>query len=293
MTRLAVPAVLGVMLGCACSGPATPPDREFSLTGQVLALRPDALEITIRHDDIPGFMDAMTMPFKVKDRRLLAGTAPGDLVRATLIVTDEESYLSTLEKTGAAPLPPPVPEPPVTAADLFEVGEPVPQVTFVADGGGPLAISSLRGSAVVLTFIYTRCPLPEFCPLMDKRFAALQKAVLDNEALEGRVKLLTISFDPDRDTPDVLKAHAASLGADAATWRFVTADRETVDHFAAGFGLVVMRDDGTPGNITHNLRSAVLDPEGRLVKIYTGSDWAPEQILEDLQAVLTGGRTGR
>jgi len=289
MARL---AILGVILACACSGPAAPPAREFSLTGQVLALRPDAFEITVRHDDIPGFMDAMTMPFKVKDRRLLEGRVPGDLIRATLIVTDEESYLSTLEKTGSAPLPPPVPEPPVTAADLFEVGETVPETKFLADDGSDLGLSSLRGSAVALTFIYTRCPLPEFCPLMDKRFLELQKAVNGSNALKGRVKLLTISFDPDHDTPAVLNAHAASVGAEKPVWRFVTAERETVDHFAAGFGLVVLRDDGTPGNITHNLRSAVLDPEGRLVKVYTGSDWTPEQIRDDLHAVLAGGKAG-
>ncbi|RPJ79104.1 MAG: SCO family protein, partial [Acidobacteria bacterium] len=229
---------------------------------------------------------------KVKDKRLLEARVPGDLVRATLVVTDEESYLSTLEKTGSAALPPPVPEPPVTAADLFDAGSSVPETTFVAEDGDPVSISSLRGSAVALTFIYTRCPLPEFCPLMDKRFAALQKSAAGDATLKGRVKLLTISFDPDRDTPEVLKAHAASLGADPSIWRFVTAERETVDHFAAGFGLVVMRDDGTPGNITHNLRTAVLDPEGRLIRVYTGSDWTPEQIVEDMRAVLTGTKAG-
>jgi len=290
MARLSSSVLLAVLAASACGGPAAPPAREFPMTGQVITLRPEALEITIRHDDIPGFMDAMTMPFRVKDRGLSADRVPGDLVRGTLVVTDEESYLSTLEKTGAAPLPPPVPEPLVTAADLFEAGAEVPETTFVDEDGQPLSLSSLRGSAIALTFVYTRCPLPEFCPLMNRRFAALQRAVASDAALKRGVRLLTISFDPDHDTPPVRKAHAAALGADPAIWRVVTAAREVVDRFSAGFGLVVVRDPVDPGNITHNLRTAILDAGGRLVKVYHGSDWTPDQVVTDLRAVLPPGR---
>lgn len=276
----------------ACGGPSEPPAREFPLTGQVLALRPDVLEITIRHDDIPGFMDAMTMPFKVKDRRLLEDRTPGDIVRATLVVTHEESYLSKIEKTGWAPPPPPVPEPAITAADLIDVGDEVPDQVFIDEGGEPLALSSLRGSAVVLTFTYTRCPLPEFCPLMDRRFAELQEMIEADPARSRRVKLLTVSFDPDHDKPEVLAAHAERLGANPQIWRFVTAERDAVDRFSAGFGLVVMRDSDAPGGITHNLRTAILDPDGRLLKVYGGSEWTPQQVLDDLGELSPGAGDG-
>jgi protein SCO1/2 len=272
-----------VLAATACR-PA-PAERRFDLTGQVIGLRPEAREVTIRHDDIKGFMPAMTMPFTVREARLLEGLAPGDLVKGTLIVLEDTAYLSALSRTGHADLPPASP-PPVAVA-LYRPGETVPDETFVDQDGRDLSLGSLRGKAVALTFIYTRCPLPEFCPLMDRQFAAVQKAVVADARLRGAVRLLSVSFDPEFDTPAVLAAHARQLGAEPAVWSFVTADRTVIDRFASGFGLTVMRGEGGgPGSIVHNLRTGILDAEGRLVKIYSGSDWTPDQVIADLQHVV-------
>jgi protein SCO1/2 len=135
-----------------------------------------------------------------------------------------------------------------------------------------------------MTFIYTRCPLPTFCPLMDRHFATLQKALKADPAMNG-VHLVTVSFDPATDTPAVLKQHAKSLDADLTRWTFLTGDRDEVDQFAARFGVSVGRALNDARDITHNLRTAIIDANGTLVKVYTGNDWSPDQVLADLKSL--------
>jgi len=258
-----------------------PPARQYEITGHVLAVKDDGTEITIRHDDIPGLMAAMTMPFRVKDPLLVKGRVPGDLVKGTLMVTAETHWLSRLEKTGWAPFPETAEAPRVP---WLEPGETVPDETFIDQDGNAIRLSSLNGSVVIVTFIYTRCPLPDYCPLMDRRFAAIQQAVRDGRTARG-VRLLTISFDPDHDTPAALRAHAARLGADPALWTFATAPRDKVDAFGARLGLDVIRDAKNPADITHNLRTAVLDRQRRLVTILNGNGWSVEDALAALASV--------
>lgn len=273
---LSIPLLL---IACA----RQPDARQYQLTGQILAVRPDGSELVIRHDDVKGFMPAMTMPFRVKDRAVADGRAPGDLIRATLMVTDTEAWLSRIEKTGWAPLP----ERQVSAqpaADLVKAGEMVPDETFVDQGGRSFRLSSLRGSAVLVTFIYTRCPLPEFCPRMDAYFGVVQKAIKDGK-LRGPVRLLSISFDPDFDTPAELAAHASRVGADPALWTFATSPRARVEAWGARLGLSVIRDAKDPSDITHNMRTAVIDRRGRLVSVLDGNRWVPAEAVAALASV--------
>ncbi len=256
-----------------------PPGREYPITGHVLAVKGDGTEITMRHDDIPGFMPAMTMPFKVKDPGLVKGRQVGDLVRGTLVVTDQEAWLSRLEKTGWAPFEARE-EPARPAVTPVEAGQPVPDETFIDQDGRAFALSDLRGSFVLLTFIYTRCPLPEFCPRMDRQFAAVQRAIEAGE-VKGPVRLVSVTFDPDYDSPAVLREHAARVGANPRVWTFATAPRDRVDAFGARLGLDVIRDPKNASDITHNLRTAVIDAEGRLVTVF-GSEWTPGQALRAL-----------
>jgi protein SCO1/2 len=263
----------------ACSRQPAP--RQFTLHGQVLAVRPERREIIIKHDDIKGFMPAMTMPFTVKDKKWLDGRAPGDVVDATLVVQDAGAYLSRIEKVGSAPISTATAVVP-GAVELVEPGQPVPDISLVDQDGRPIQLGALRGLALVITFVYTRCPMPNFCPLMDKNFAAIQQAVKDDARLRGRVRLLSISFDPAHDTPQVLKQHAAGVGADSTVWSYLTGDQQAIDRFASRFGLSVVRDANDPSNIVHNLRTAVVDREGKLVKVFGGSDWTPDQVVSAL-----------
>jgi protein SCO1/2 len=285
--RLSVVFSLLLALGAARCAKSSD-QRQYNLQGQVIGISPDHREATIKHEEITGFMPAMTMPYKVRDAALLSGLAPGDLITARLIVVPNDAYLADVKKVGTAPLETPRPAStdaaPAAASgfELLKPGDAVPDVRLVDENGRARAFSSFRGSTVVLTFIYTRCPMPTFCPLMDRHFAAIQKKLKDDPAAAGRVHLVSVSFDPSTDTPPVLKTHAAKVGADPRLWTFLTGDRDEIDRFAARFGLSVARALGDQGEITHTLRTAVVDPAGKLVKVYTGNEWTPEQILADL-----------
>jgi len=262
-------------------------ERSYELRGQILRVNKDEGTVTIRHEDIKGFMPAMTMPFKVKDKRLLDGPVRGDVVKGTLVVSDTDAYLVKLEVTGHAEIAPggtAGPVPPGTEHqpnEILTAGELVPDVRLIGTTGGDIRLSSFRGSVVALTFVYTRCPLPQFCPLLDRQFAAVASRLRANAQLGGSVRLLSISFDPEYDTPAVLAAHARAVGADGVRWRFAAADRRALDTLARRLGLVVVRE--ADNSITHNMRTAIVDPRGRLATMYDGSDWTVDQIMADLE----------
>ena len=273
---------------CRRAAPAEEKTTQYEMRGQVIDVRPEVGEVRIKHEEIPGYMAAMTMSFAVKDRGLLAGRKAGDLVTGTLVVTDTDAWLSTLEKTGEAAVPAePEESAPAPAFTLLEPGQAVPDEAFTDQDGRPWRPSALQGQAYALSFIYTRCPLPTYCPLMNRNFRAAQQALASRPDVARRVRFVTVSFDPDFDTPAVLKTHATAIGADLSTWTFVTAPREAVDAFASQFGVSVMRDPKTPGEITHNLRTAVVSPAGTIVKIYGGNEWKPAELVADLEAAAT------
>jgi protein SCO1 len=276
--------IASVALGSAC---ATKPDeRSYTLQGQVLSVDAAHKSVTVKHEEIKGFMPAMTMPYEVQDGNALNSIAPGDLINATLVVFANGAHLTMVKKVGSAPLEKPLAEAPMPAAssgfELLKPGEAVPNANFLDQDGKRRAFADFKGLRVVMTFIYTECPMPTFCPLLDRRFAAMQKPLADNAALQD-VRLVSVSFDPATDTPPVLKAHARRLNADPERWTFLTGDRDDVDRFAARFGVQVSRALNDARNITHNLRTVIIDKDGTLLKVYTGNDWTPEQILGDLK----------
>jgi len=267
---------LGALMACGPRG------RTYELRGQILAIDLATETLTIRHEDIPGFMPGMTMPFRVNDPALADGRTPGDLVRATLVVEDADAYLTAVEKTGWAPVEAGA-VPPALGVDLLGPGQTVPDQAFVDQDGREIALTAFRGRTLALTFIYTRCPFPTFCPLLDRRFTSVQERLAGDPALAGRVRLLSVSFDPDYDTPAVLRAHAERLGADPAVWTFATADRASIDRFGARFALTIARNPADPLDITHSLATAVIDPQGRLVVIHRGNTWTVDDLVGDLR----------
>lgn len=284
MPRSALLVFAALLAAVSCS--RAPEAPTYQLVGQVLAVRPETSEILVRHEDIKGFMPAMTMPYRVKDAALLQGRAAGDLITATLTVEPELAWLSAITKTGTAPLPEDAPTkiPAAAGVQLLKPGDVVPATPLVDQEDKPLALPDWRGSAMVITFIYTRCPLPQFCPLMDRRFAEIQTSAASDPALRGKVRLLSISFDPATDRAAVLRAHAAKAGADPAVWRFATAEESVVDRLAATFGVNVIREkDGT---ITHNLRAAVVDANGRIVSVHDSNAWSAASIVDELKTAV-------
>jgi protein SCO1/2 len=282
MRHLAAALIVLFLGGCT----REPEARTYQLQGQVLAVKPETREILIKHEDIPGFMPAMTMPYQVKDVAILEGKAAGDLVTATLMVAPDFAWLSAITKTGSAPLPEGASTrmPAAAGVHLLAPGDAVPETPLTDQDGEPMTLAGWRGSAIAVTFIYTRCPLPQYCPLVDRRFAEVQALVKADPALAGKVRLLSVSFDPQVDTPAMLRRHASKLDADPAMWRFATAPEAIVDRFAATFGVNVIREpDGT---ITHNLRTAVIDPLGRVVSIHDSNAWAATTLVDDLTTAI-------
>jgi protein SCO1/2 len=270
-----------VVTACSASAPTA---RQYELVGQILAVRAEDGEVLIKHGDIKGFMPGMTMPFKVRDRRLLEGKQAGDLVTASLTVANTEAWLTSLEKTGSAPLTEAAALPPASFVTPVAPGAQAPDAALTDHLGQPLTLAAWRGSAVAVTFIYVRCPLPQFCPLLDSRFADVQRVIKADTALVGRARLLSVSFDPDADTIDRLRGHARRLEADDAVWRFATAPREIVDRFAAQFGVNVIREPDQ--TITHNMRTTVIGPDGRVVSVYEGSEWTVSQLVDAMRRTL-------
>ncbi|HVH29962.1 MAG TPA: SCO family protein [Vicinamibacterales bacterium] len=268
---------------CSTACGSAPAERAYALQGQVLAIADDRQQATIKHEEIKGLMAGMTMTFKARDAQLLSGIKPGDLINATLVVDENSASITALKKVGEAPLEA-VPAPTASSGfELLKPGEPLPETRFVDQDGKPRAFSDFRGSPVAITFIYTSCPIPDFCPRMDSHFASIQRTMATDPGLRG-AHLVSISIDPVTDTPPVLKGHADRLMADPSRWSFLTGDRDDIDQFAARFGLSISRSPTNALDITHNLRTVIADSKGNLFKVHIGNQWTPDQVVADLKA---------
>ena len=256
-------------------------EKRYEIRGEVISIYSINNEITIRHEEIPGFMPAMTMPFKVKDVRMLEGLMPGDRVSGRFVVAIHESYLTSLAREGSVGAD--VPEIVLpSGVRLIRKGDPVPEVAFLDENNVPRKLSDFLGSPLALTFIYTRCPIPNFCPLMDRNFAEVQAAIKEGMRLDRDTRLLSITFDPEYDTPEVLRRHAVKLGADARIWRFLTGEKEAIVHFGEQFGITIVRDVEGMSEITHSLRTVVVDRKGKVARNLRGNEWIPDELIEEL-----------
>jgi protein SCO1/2 len=265
-------AILMAAAGCRQAEPI----HEYRLVGQILAVDRQANRVTIRHQDIDGFMPGMTMPFPVRDASLLNGRVAGELVEATLSVQGTDAWVSRLTVTGKAPI--------TQAAPALGLGpgDRVADATLVDQTGAPMRVAELRGHAAVVTFIYTRCPLPEYCPTIEARLGSVQQAIKAEAALAG-THILAVTLDPAHDTPPVLAAHARERRADPSVWRFASGTADAIDAFGRQFGLAVTRSSSEPSGIEHNLRTVILDSDLRIVTVLTGSDWPASEAVAALR----------
>ena len=246
--------------------------------------------LTLEHQDIPGYMPAMIMPFPVKDDRLLKVAAPGDEVTAALVVSRDNRYwLEDLVVTRRAPEGARAPARPAPREP--KPGAPVPDVALVNQDGKSIRLADYRGRVLALTFIYTRCPLPEFCPLVSRNFEAASEALAAEPALQARTHLLSISFDPEHDTPEVLRRYGRRFVGDGsrpfAHWEFASGPDAEIRKLGDFVGLDY---DPGQGMWVHNLRTAVVGPDGTLVRSIRGSDWKPEELVAYLRGAAAATR---
>jgi protein SCO1/2 len=283
--RLLPLILLAALAAPACKREAPPAaGQRYPLKGKVVEVDLASRKVTIAHEDIPGFMPAMTMPFVVleKDAALLQGVGPGDEITATLVAPDSRYWLEDLVVVRkGTPDPSATPAPP---AHEPHPGDTMPDVSLVDQDGRPLRLADYHGKAVALTFVFTRCPLPDFCPLMMRKFEAAHAALAKDAALASRTHLLTISFDTKHDTPDVLRAFGKPFQKTAKPfthWTLATGKDEAIRTLGGALELDYVEENRT---FTHNLRTAVLDPEGKLRRLFRGNEWTPEELVAELKA---------
>jgi protein SCO1/2 len=260
--------------------------KRYELKGTVIAVDKAKKEVTISHDDIEGYMPGMTMPFPLKDDWAFDVLTPGSKVGATLVVDSNSFWLEGIVISSGSndPVNPDQPAP----QENSKVGQEIPDFTLVNQDGKRINIHAYRGKALLLTFIYTRCPLPEFCTLMSNNFADLSKKMQANPALKDRTHLLSVTIDPAYDTPKVLRSYGAAHTGEYAQekfmhWEFATGKPDEVKRIAEYFGLTYFEEKQ---QITHSLRTAIIAPDGKVYKVYPGNDWNPNDVLREVQNLL-------
>jgi protein SCO1/2 len=291
MVRLFPLALLPILLvATSCdNSKARPPvaqvekQQTYQVQGMVLEVKPREKTVRIRHQEVPGYMPAMTMPFEVKDTKELAGLQPGDSVSFRMIVTEKDGWIDQIQKSKAPATngPPPKLEVRVMRdVEPLKTGDLLPDYHFTNQFGQPVSTAQFKGQVLAINFLFTRCPFPAFCPFTANNFAEVQTKLLALPNPSTNWHLLTISFDPDFDKPDVLKAYAERYKYDPAHWIFATGDIIDVTAIGEQFGLMFWRDE--TGLLSHNLRAAVVDPSGRVQKIFEGNKWTGDDLVAEM-----------
>ena len=273
--------LLALISVTACGRAQEGSERRYPLKGVVSSVNHAVREVVVAHEQVPGFMPAMTMPFPLPDDKALAVLQRGDLITATLVVGETRAFLEGVKIVKKAS--PEVPAPPPVTAKEPDLGDGAPDVAFVNQDGKKVRLSNYRGRALAITFVFTRCPLPDFCPRMVSHFAEVEAELGREPALAAKAHLLAVSFDPKFDTPEVLRVYGKRALKSGSFDRFelLTGDSADVKRLA-DFLSFEYEEDGSA--FTHNLRTAVLDKEGKLFRLYRGNDWAPAALLGDLRA---------
>jgi protein SCO1/2 len=254
----------------------------FQVKGIVIEVKPREKSVTIKHEEVPDYMPAMTMPFDVKDTNELAGLEAGDPVSFRLMVTDTEGWIDHIQKTGPKTntLPTTGPLRRIRDVEPLVEGDLLPEYQFTNQFGKIFSTKDFKGQALAIEFLFTRCPLPNFCPFLANNFGAAQRDLLALPNAPTNWHLLTISFDPEFDTPAVLKSYADSHGCDPKHWTFATGAQIDITAIGEQFGLLVARDEN--GSFSHNLRAVVIDSAGRVRKVFIGNEWKPEELVTEM-----------
>jgi protein SCO1/2 len=262
--------------------PGAASNATYEAQGVLKSIDLEHHQATIAHEAIAGYMPAMTMTFDVPDSELLKTLQPGDLLHFRLSVRGTSAWIEQVRKTGTASSPDfapatAIPSPQLAAGDLL------PDIDLINSAGQSLHSRDFRGQALAITFIYARCPLPTYCPLLNRNFQEAQ-TLLTRMGNGNHWHFLSVSLDAAHDSPDVLANLASAYGADAQHWTFVTAPEEKVRLLGHSVGL----EFNTSGpQISHNLRTVVLDPAGRIRQIYRGNSWTPQELAAEIRAAMS------
>ena len=291
--RLIACSLLSVLALAGCRS-ASQPDAQssassayktYKLRGKVVSTNPASGEVTLDHEAIPGFMEAMTMPYKLKEANILAELHPGDIITADVLVSQNADADILLDHIIVVGLAKPDHKPKV-AYHVPAPGDTVPDFKLRNQDGRMIHLRQFRGRELLVTFIYTRCPLPAFCPRVTHNFADINRQLASSRGLYDRSHLLCVSFDPDNDTPQRLRAYGASyIGSEAKDafthWDFAVPDKPELTKMAQYFDLGMT--PSADNSITHTLSTTLIGADGKVVRFYPGNEWTPDQVLNDIR----------
>jgi protein SCO1/2 len=268
---------------CLWTSPLAAAERVFAVTGIVQAMLDDGSPV-IAHEAIPGFMPAMTMAFAVADPSVTAALKAGDRVRFRFRVTDDASIADRFVVTGRDEAGAAVRPAARTKSQRLRAGDAVPAFRLIDEKGGALTDEALRGRLTVATFIFTRCPVPEFCPAMAIKFASLQRALAEEPASALPVRLLGITLDPEFDRPEVLAAYGRAVGAVPEVWGFATGEKAEIEKLTKAFAVFTERNGVT---LDHTLCTALIGPGGRVIELWRGNAWEVGEVLAAIRTART------
>jgi len=262
--------------------------KVYKLRGKVLSTSASSGEVTVNHEAIPGFMEAMTMPYKLKDSNILSELHPGDVITADVLVSQEADANIFLDHIVVVAQGRPDYKP-TTIYHVPAPGDAVPDFKLRNQDGRNIHLGQFRGKDLLITFIYTRCPLPNFCPLVTRHFASIEKQLGADPKLKGKTHLLCVSFDPEHDTPERLKAYGAEyIGNDSksafADWDFAVPEKPVLLEMAKFFDVGISNEPDQ--TITHTLSTTLVGRDGKVIKFYPGNEWTPEQVMGDVKQSL-------
>ena len=294
---------LGILASASCSpakepqtkaaAPNAKPSRIFQVRGVVKEIPKTGNQLRIAHEAISNYMPAMTMPFSVKDRTELAEIQVGDIVSFALHVAETESWIDQIQTIQNSPDPeqPPPAFRPAREVQPLQIGDSLPNHPFINQENQAVRLGDFKGNVLVFTFIFTRCPLPEFCPRMSQRFKAACESLQNDPQAPDNFRFLSISFDPVFDTPKILKNYAQTFSANLEKWSFLTGKIADIDDIAGQFGLHFIRSQQLIDSWDHNLRTVLVDPQGIIRQIYIGNAWTSETLIADIKAAAQKTKT--
>lgn len=265
--------------------------KRYPMKGKVVSVDRAAKKAKIDHEKIEGYMEAMTMDFPIHADWVWDDLKPGSEIRAELVVDNAGKDPYYLENIGiVAAANPGGGDPPINEK-FGQIGQNVPDFVLTNQDGKRVAINDFKGKALAITFIYARCPLPDYCIKMSTAFSDTAKLIAGNEELKDKVRLLSISFDPANDTPAKLRSYGIGyLGNDPKAkfdvWQLAVGKDTDVRKIADFFGLRYEVDQNDKTQINHSLRTAVIGPDGKVTKILPGNEWTVADLKNELEMAL-------
>ncbi|MFN7141579.1 MAG: SCO family protein [Limisphaerales bacterium] len=262
----------------------------FQVRGEIREIKPDGKTVRMRHEEIPGYMPAMTMDLEARETDL-SQFKPGDYVSFRMLVTDDDGWIDQLQKVEPAQAkvaPTELPSRrgsfrPSRDVEVLSVGDVLPEYSFTNEFGKAFKTSQFHGKALAINFIFTTCPFPTYCPRMSQNFAQALNKMKQSPEAGTNFHFLTITIDPETDKPAVLQSYAKTYNYDPKFWTFATGDLIEITAITEQLGQTFWREGGT---INHNLRTVVLDGEGRIKTILPGNEWPVDELVQAMKAAL-------